>query len=312
MLQMLNDYVRRLAAGWNQFWFKPADGAGLAVMRILVGSLLFYSHLVWTLELPTFFSESGVLPSAYRSQLPGGAYWAWSHFDVSNSAAWMYGTHCVALVVFLLFTVGLWTRVTSILAALFVISYANRATGALFGMDQICAFVTLYLAVGNSGQAFSLDRWWKNKKSAAGQGRAVEKLITNNIAIRLIQIHLCIVYLFAGLGKLQGVSWWNGEAIWGALASYEYQTLDLTWMADHMWLVNLITFVAVAWEVSYCCLVWPKLSRPFVLLLALFVHLGIGMAMGMMTFGLIMIFGNLAFVPPEWFRRSVPFPRGEG
>lgn len=297
----VKEYFAQVATGWNKFWFQSIDCATLAVMRILVGVLLLYTHLVWTLELQTFFSEEGVLPSAYRHGLQGRAVGAWSHFDISSSAIWLYGSHIVALVVFGLFTIGMWTRVTGVLAAAFVISYANRATGALFGLDQISAFLTLYLAVGNSGGAYSVDCW----RGKTGQGRGV----LNNVATRLIQIHMCIVYLFAGLGKMQGFSWWNGEAIWGAIASYEYQTMDLTWLADHMWLVNLITLVAVAWEVSYCALVWPKLSRPIVLVLAIFVHLGIGLAMGMMTFGWVMIFGNIAFITPSWIRQVVPGTR---
>ncbi len=159
-----------------------------------------------------------------------------------------------------------------------------------------------------------MDRWWliRNGGERAGQGSgpALSRLMNppsqkdtiSNIAIRLIQVHMCLVYLFAGLGKLQGDSWWNGEAIWGAIASYEYQTLDLTWIAGHMWLVNVLTLITLAWEVSYAFLIWPRLTRPIYLLIAVVVHLGIGLAMGMLTFGLIMIYGNLAFVRPEFLR----------
>lgn len=117
---------------------------------------------------------------------------------------------------------------------------------------------------------------------------------------------MCLVYLFAGLGKLQGETWWNGQAIWYSLASYEYQTLDVTWLANHMWLVSLMTLLTVAWEVSYAALVWPRLTRPLVLLMAIPLHLGIGVCMGMMTFGLIMLIGNLAFVSPVLIRRILP------
>ena len=113
-----------------------------------------------------------------------------------------------------------------------------------------------------------------------------------------MQLHLCIVYLFAGLGKLQGNTWWDGTAIWGALASYEYQTMDLTFLAHWRWLVNIITLVAVFWELSYAFLVWPRLTRPIYLVLAVLVHLGIGMCMGMMTFGFIMVIANIAFISP--------------
>ncbi|MFM8378800.1 MAG: hypothetical protein ACKOB1_05675, partial [Planctomycetia bacterium] len=59
------------------------------------------------------------------------------------------------------------------------------------------------------------------------------------------------------------------------------------------------------WEVGYAALVWPRLTRPAVLAMALPVHLGIGLAMGMMEFGLAMLAANLAFVPADTFRSLV-------
>ncbi len=289
-----------IADDWNRFWFLPRTAETLAVMRILTGAVLFYVHAVWTFDLETFFGASSVIPSDFRDLLTDGRSYAWSHFDWFDSPLWLWGSHVVALLVLAMFTAGLWTRVTSVLAYLFVVSYANRATGALFGLDQIDAFLALYLAISNCGSCYSLDQW---RHRAAGQGRGVAPTVANNIATRLIQVHMCIVYLFAGLGKLQGTTWWNGEAIWGAIASYEYQTLDLTWLCDYMWLINILTYVAVAWEISYPFLIWPRLTRPVFLTVAVLIHLGIGTSMGMMTFGLIMLIGNLAFVEPSWMRR---------
>jgi hypothetical protein len=76
----------------------------------------------------------------------------------------------------------------------------------------------------------------------------------------------------------------------------------MTWMAHYLWCVNLMTFISLFWEVSYPFLVWSRLTRPVVLLLAVIVHLGIGLAMGMLTFGSIMIIANLAFVSGPWLR----------
>ena len=103
------------------------------------------------------------------------------------------------------------------------------------------------------------------------------------------------MYKRQGLGKCQGEKWWNGEAIWGAVASYEYQTIDMTWMADQMWLVSLITLVTLIFEVGYVGLIWHRLTRPVMLLLAIPLHLGIGLCMGMLEFGLIMLVANLSF-----------------
>lgn len=292
---------------WNRFWFTPRAVDTLALMRILVGSMVLYTHAVWTLELPAFFSADGMLPTEYRQMLTAETSYAWSHFDWSDSVAWLWGSHAVALLVMALFTLGVWTRWTAWLTYLFVVSYANRSIGAQFGLDQLNAMLCLYLALSHCGRKWSLDHWW-----SCGRGKQSDESATvmNNIATRLIQIHMCIIYLFAGLGKLQGNYWWNGEAIWGALASYEYQTLDLTWLAHAMWLVNVLTLATVVWEVGYAGLVWPRLTRPIILGMAVAVHLGIGVAMGMMTFGLIMIYGNLAFIEPatiqRWAGRILP------
>ncbi|RMG35023.1 MAG: hypothetical protein D6725_13245, partial [Planctomycetota bacterium] len=123
--------------------------------------------------------------------------------------------------------------------------------------------------------------------------------VWTNVAQRLIQIHLCVVYLFAGLSKLQGAAWWNGTAFWGAIANAEYQTADLTALAAWPAVVNLCTHGIVAFELSYCVMIWNRWWRPWWLAAAGLLHLGIGICLGMMTFGLVMIAANLAFVPCE-------------
>ncbi len=290
---LISGYFSQWFELWDRFWFTPRDARMLGLFRIIVGLMLIYTHAVWSLELETFFGNDAVLPKEYRAGLVPGQSFLWSHFDwVGQGALWP--VHILGLLIFAAFTCGFQTRVTGVLSALLVISYANRTTGAQFGLDQINAFMAMYLAIGPSGQQFSLDRWLNKTDKAPSES------VGANLAIRLIQVHLCLVYLFAGMGKLQGEYWWNGEAIWGAIANLEYQTIDLTFLAEHMWLVNIITFTALTWEVAYPFLVWPRLTRPLFVGMAMLVHLGIGLCMGMMTFGLIMAIANLAFVPPSW------------
>jgi hypothetical protein len=114
---------------------------------------------------------------------------------------------------------------------------------------------------------------------------------------------MCVVYLFSGLGKLAGVAWWNGAAMWNAIANLEYQSMDMTWIANHAWLAAILTHVTVFWETFYCALIWPRLTRPIMLVIAVGVHLGIGAFLGMWTFGLAMLIGNAAFISPWVVRR---------
>ena len=90
--------------------------------------------------------------------------------------------------------------------------------------------------------------------------------------------------------------------MWKAIANQEYQSLDMTWMADWPRLLNLATHVTIFWEVFYCALIWPRFTRPIMLILAIPMHLGIAFCLGMITFGLVMLIANLAFVPPELVR----------
>jgi hypothetical protein len=287
--------ARTVATDWNTFWYSPADPAPLGLIRILAGLMLVYTHAVWGLGLADFFGSTSWLSLSLVRTLEAGQYslsfWFWL------PAQWMWPAHIASLVILALFTIGLWTRVTSVLALVVALSYMNRVPAALFGLDQINVMLALYLAIGPSGQALSLDRWLA--KRWLGPGAPAAPSASANLALRLIQVHMCVIYLFAGVSKLQGPSWWTGEAMWRAFASLEYQSLDMTWLAWHPWMVNFMTHITVVWEISFCVLIWKKLWRPMMLAGAVVLHVGIGACLGMWTFGLVMLIGCAAFLPAE-------------
>jgi uncharacterized membrane protein YvlD (DUF360 family) len=260
--------------------------------------MLFYTHLVWGLGLEDFFGSDGWLsPTAVKGTT--GAY-SFSYLWLIQRSGLLWTAHIAGLVVMALLTLGLFSRVMSVLAFIITASYVNRAHGALFGLDQINLMLSTYLMVGPSGAAYSLDRLWQRR--GGGPAPAAAPSVGANIAVRLMQVHLCIIYLFAGTAKLMGPAWWDGTAMWKAVASLEYQSLDMTWLAHWPLALNLLTHVAVAWEVSYCALIWPRATRPIVLALAVPLHLGIAFCLGMITFGLVMLIANVAFVSPALVR----------
>lgn len=299
----VRDWGREILAGWNRFWFAAADPATLGLIRVLGGAMMFYTHAVWSIGLTDFLGPRGLLPAESVKLLQQDTY-AFSYlWWVEGSPALLWTAHIAALVVLAMLTLGLFTRVTSILALVITLSYVQRMPGALFGLDQVNTMLALYLAVGPSGDAYSLDRWLRSRR--VGAQLPVRHSWMANLAVRLIQVHMCIVYLFAGMAKLVGMAWWDGTALWMAFGNLEYQSLDMTWMASYPLLINLMTHVTIAWELSYWALVWPRLSRPIVLALAVPLHMGIAICLGMITFGLAMLIGNLAFVPPWLVRGAV-------
>ncbi|MGE3780819.1 MAG: HTTM domain-containing protein [Pirellulaceae bacterium] len=287
---------------WDRFWFSADYPHTLAMLRILAGAMLFYTHWVWSWDLLAYLGPASWMSAATVRELhrSSGSF-AWSYLWYIDSPVLIWIQHLVGLVVFGCLTIGLFTRAASILAAVITLSYCHRLSGALFGLDQVNAMLALYLAVGPAGAVYSVDSWRRSRRDPSW--RPGQPQVSANIAIRLIQVHMCVIYLFGGIGKMRGEMWWDGSALWYAIANYEYQSLDITWLVRFPWFIALLTHITVFWETFYPFLVWPRLTRPIAIGLAILVHGGIAVFLGMPTFGIAMITGNLAFLPADWLRR---------
>jgi len=288
-----------LARGWDAFWLTGQLPHSLAVIRILGGAMLFYTHLVWALNSSDFLGPNAWITRGVSKAMHAESY-AFSLLWYFDSPVLLAVFHAVALVAMLMLTVGLFTRPAAVVSWLACVWYCHRLEGALFGLDQVNAMLAFSLMIGRSGAAYSLDRW-RHVRQMARQGRPPRPFclcVGTNLALRLIQTQLCVIYLFGGLAKAKGEMWWNGDAIWFAAASLEYQSWDMTWIVDYHWL-GMLAVLTVFWEIFYPVLVWNRYARPIMLGMAVLVHGGIALCLGMITFGLAMIFANVAFVKPE-------------
>jgi len=294
---------------WDKFWFTPESPWLLARLRFVFGLFLLYSHLVLASDLDAFIGEnawisqdvgrsllnrdatSGFYAATYLWDLPTWAIWAHHSFTIAITASW-----CV----------GLLTRFTGPLTWFLQLMYLHRLTGALFGFDQIITYAVMYLMLAPAGSCFSVDQWLRSKwLQLGGRSRLIDWLLPDakpclsaNVATRMLQIHLCVIYLFGGLSKARGVTWWDGTAIWYSISNLEYQSFDMTWLASYPEVISALTMLTLLWELSYAALIWPRITRPVVLLMAVFVHSGIALSLGMATFGFAMIAANACFFRP--------------
>jgi len=200
-----------------------------------------------------------------------------------------------------------------------VVSTVRRVPTTLYGFDQVVSTLALYLALtASSGQAVSLDRFLARLRLARAElarrprdgrwplPRGVPKpTVSANLALRLIQLHVALIYGMAGLAKLQGILWWDGSAAWGVVAAGEFRRFNLTWLAAHPYLLNFLTHAGLLFELSFPILVWVPALRPLVLACAVLTHTGIDLALGLTEFGLAMLTANVAFVSGSWLRSLV-------
>lgn len=324
-MSLVTRYLRNLPVdavrGWNRFWFAPADPATLGLIRLLAGILLLYTHAVWTLGLDDFFGEqSWVTREAIETLTSRDAdnqaqtSYAWSYFWWIDSLPppWshrvLWAAHLAALVVFALLSLGLFSRAMALAAYLAAVGYIHRVRATEFGLDQVNCMLVMYLWLGPCGGAWSVDRWraaWRHRRRTGQPLPAAEPSVAANLAIRLLQLHLCVVYLFSALGKLQGVTWWSGQALWYVLANPEYHAFDVEWLARWPVLGALLTETVLYWELCFCVLIWSPRLRPLVLALAVPLHLGIAFGLRILPFGLGMLIACLSFVPPWLVRRML-------
>src|SRR5262249_12460571 len=116
------------------------------------------------------------------------------------------------------------------------------------------------------------------------------------------------------ISKLQGRTWWTGEALWGTLANYEFAPMQYPWykafivfLSEHriLWetFMTLGTMFTLTFEIGFAFLVWTRSTRWVTRGRPVTLHGGIGRFMGLKTFSLIMLVLVKSFVPPELIRR---------
>ena len=308
----LLDWFSATAGAWDRFWFTPRRPEVLGLLRIATGVMLLYCHIVLATQLTSFLGDSAWINNETAKHLHDNAF---GIVDAGRSYLWyisnpllLWVHQSLTIIVTAAFMIGLLTRITGPMAWILQLMYIHRLTGSLFGLDQIVTYCVMYLAFTPCGSVFSIDAWIRRKYyDKVASSRKLSWLfpdsvpsVAANIATRLLQLHLCVIYLFGGLAKARGESWWDGTAVWYAVGNYEYQSLDMTWMSGYPRIVAALSNMTLFWEVFYCALIWPRLTRPLVLAVAIAVHGGIALFLGMATFGLMMIAANMIFIDPHW------------
>ncbi len=241
-------------------------------------------------------------------------------FHVSNPT-WMAIVHVGGLVILVMFTLGLFTRVTSVLAWLVVVGYIHRTQQVLFGMDTMMNILMFYLMIGNCGAALSVDRLiarYRAARASLRRGGVIDAPTrayltfpppsrSAGFGLRLIQVHFCFIYIAAGLSKLKGPAWWNGTATWDVFVNPEFTLMNYQWYESalrHLVSIKPIYYSMIiggAWftlfiEIAGPFLLWTRL-RWLIIFLASLMHAIIAVMMGLNLFELLMIVMILAFLP---------------
>ncbi len=276
----------RLLDGFVRFVSAPASPAPLAVFRIGVASVLLFQALSLTQNLLDLYGARGVvqwqvMDPTVQDFVPrlSWATDALGKLGVSDAMA-VKGVFLVSVSALAALLVGYRTRYAAILAYLAHVMMKSSAGASIYGVDVFAQIALFYCMLMPVGAVYSLDR-------AAGRETG-EASSAARLSIRVLQIHLCIMYLACGLDNGAGDDWWNGEAIWCALMRSDLCSWDMSWLASVPLLPKLAGLGTLVIEAGYPIFVWPRRTRTLWAAATISLHVGIAIFMGLYTFSAMM------------------------
>lgn len=277
---------------WNKILPQAADPRPLAFYRMGV-CLVSLIHLLFTFPyLEQLYGNFGLIqwtiletegePLVLSIAQLGYTLYQWG-IHPNTTLYLVFGLHTTFLIGLLF---GVFKRVTSIGAWFSHLLIVNTGNLSLYGVDSLLHTGLFYCMVMPVCDAWSIDQYRSRKP--------VQESFATSLAMRVLQGHLCIIYLNTGIAKLVGKDWWSGESIWRALMMPKFAVLDFSWMANYPLVPMLLGIFVVIVEVMYAVMIWPKFSRKIWLTAIVLLHLGIAIFMGLSLFSMIMIWMNLA------------------
>ena len=299
MTSFLNNLLTKFRQGAIDFVSKPASPRPLAVLRIGLAAVLLYQAFAFAGSLLDLYGSRGiiqwnVMPQGAPSEMPtlGAVRGLLAPFgvDADSSVRLVFYVYVASLVCLLL---GWQTRVAAILAWLTQMAIKTTGVTSIYGVDEFAHIGLFYCVWMPVGSAWSLDL---QGGRVTGEPTALARL-----SLRVLQLHLCIVYFSSGIEKLTGEQWRNGEAMWRSLMRPDLAMFDMTALANFPLLALIGCWATLIVEIGYVAMIWNKRTRLLWAAATIGLHLGIGIFMGLWSFAALMIVFNVAalVVPAE-------------
>ena len=257
-MKTIDRFIFRFAA--NPIWAK--------VLRIGTPTLLLASLLLLWKDFPSLYGAARFVDAPLLALKQDTI--ALSLGPVSQEIALMaYAMLCMTMMA------DFWPRISAVLLLILHQSIFIGHTLFSYGFDYLACNALCYAALIPTAKLY--NPW-------------------HSPMLRVIQLHLCVIYFVAGINKAFGSTWWDGEALWKAVVQPGYTQAVAASLAQQIhrqwWVVG--GWLVVALEVSYPFFIWLPQTRKLWLWATVVLHIGIALVMGLYFFSALMILFNVA------------------
>lgn len=290
--------IRCLLAAIRDFALAPASPYPLAYFRIGIALVLLAQANALSAHLLELFGKLGIVQweigeVVLRPWMPRLGWLAkyLRPYGILEDGC-VYITFLIHLVALSGLLLGWHTRACALFSWFTHLLLTDSGNFAAYGLAAFAHIALTYCVVMPVGETLSFDHW--AGRTAGGPSAAAR------LSLRVLQVHLCIVYLASGLEKAKGIQWWNGEAMWRSVMQPQFAQFDMAWLASVPALAVMATWATLFVETGYAVLVWPRSTRILWVTLTVGLHLGIGVFLGLWLFAAMMIVLTVsAFAAPE-------------
>jgi hypothetical protein len=292
--------MKKIFAPVHDFFTKPVGSETLGLFRILISSFALIQFIVLIPDWMWLYGPKGLLPweitdalSTTNTPTLSGAAKLFSSlgFSANGTVYTIAAIYCISLIGLL---VGYKTRIMSIIAWLTHLTINTTGHFTAYGVETFTHISLFYCMVLPVGIKWSVDAALRDARH-----RVSPNLVT--LSIRVIQLHLCIMYFASGMEKAMGHQWWNGEAIWIALQQDQFHQFNTNWMASVPFIPKMLGWGTLVIETLYPIgMLWSK-SKKLWLIGIVSMHLGIAIFLGLYLFGGLMMLLNISVFSQHCF-----------
>jgi uncharacterized membrane protein YphA (DoxX/SURF4 family) len=299
---MIKNVFKKSIKLWNKFFFEPISPITICFFRIPFGIVVFLSNLGRYPIRDLFYSDAGIIKyHTMDGYFPAHPFFYFRWLPDEPLLTYFF---IGLLIVNILFILGLFTRLSTILLFLGLMCLSNRNFFNDNAGDHLLRINLFYLMFSHCGDCFSLDRWLKRRRGKAQAFVAFKP----PWAQRMLQLQLSYLYIQTVDLKLHGNLWLNGTAMYYALHYVELKRFDFKFLFYTLLQIKLATYLTLLAEALSGTLIWVQRFRYPIIGAALLFHLGINLTMQFPIFQYVMMTSLLTFIYPEdlqrWLSRS--------
>jgi hypothetical protein len=286
------------------------DPRSLGLFRILLGlALLIDLHFRFR-GIDYWYTDEGILPT--RLVRDAGLPYQFSLFLHASTRAQAALGMAACAITYVLFTIGLWTRLFHVLSFLAVISLNGRVFMLENAGHSVLTLLVLWSLFLPLGRRFSIDAL---RAARAGRRRGEtprpDERPVVSLAVLALLLQFALIYLLNVVQKV-GPAWWDGSAVHYVLHDERMNTAFAVWLREHLPAVALraLTWATLALEAAAPILILsPFRSRQLrlaavVLLPALHAGFALCLTLGVFSFAMISFYALL--LAPEGGHSSFP------